>query len=64
MLKLKKRRVESVLKAEKGEYEKPKILLCAFQQEDVIRTSTVHETGGDTYGDDLSWFDNLNSMNF
>lgn len=45
-------------KTKKTEYEKLGIDVLVFQQDDVVRTSFVQETGGDTYAGDLDWFGN------
>ena len=45
-------------KTEQREYEKPTVIFFAFQQGDVIRTSAVNESGGDTYLSDLTWIRN------
>lgn len=45
-----------VEKTKKTEYEKLGIDVLVFQQDDVVRTSFVQETGGDTYAGDLDWF--------
>lgn len=47
-----------VEKTKKTEYEKLGIDVLVFQQDDVVRTSFVQETGGDTYAGDLDWFGN------